>query len=457
MAPVVAGAMAVLYAGPVLADPISIPINDTDPALGVVNALATVLDPLMTNLAVTDSELLTVGMESDNSSPTADDPQTIVVGDGVHPCPNAIFTGPTSIQQAILFAHANPAVNRIRACPGSYAGPVAIDIPLTLQATRNGQASECFQAPEPANPSEEAIIESASVTGTVNITANDVVLDGFTVQGNTAGEGIYTSPSYSGYRILHNVVQNNVFGLYFNASGSEQSLVRQNCFRNNNQAGAASGNGIYSDQGLQNGLIASNLFTGDTNASVILTNTGAPTSNITISHNNILNDSSIALFRGSEITVDHNRSINPSGSAIFAGGVSGALIAYNILQGNATSGNGISLRTDVGFPTPDNQNIVVTKNKVTGFPNNGIRLGAGTHDNTVSRNVSHSNLLDGIFVTDLASNNTIRENHMRDNKRYDCEDVTAGTGTAGTANFWTENHGHTENRPGLCRHQSDDD
>jgi hypothetical protein len=66
-------------------------------------------------------------------------------------------------------------------------------------------------------------------------------------------------------------------------------------------------------------------------------------------------------------------------------------------------------------------------------------------------------LLDGIFVTDLASNNTIRENHMRDNKRYDCEDVTAGTGTAGTANFWTDNHGHTENRPGLCRHQSDDD
>lgn len=457
LAPFLASALALYFAGPVLADPISIPINDTDPPLGLVAALSTALDPLMTNLSVTDSELLNAGMEADDSSPLTTDPQTVVVGDGTHPCPNAMFTGPSSIQLAIAYAHANPGVSKVSVCPGTYAGPVAIDIPITLQATRRGQASECFQAPEPADPNEEAIIQSTSVTGTVNITADGVVLDGFTVQGNSAGEGIYTSPSNSGYRIVHNVVQDNVFGLYFNAGGAKQSVVKQNCFRNNNQTGSASGNGIYSDQGLSNGLVTSNLFTGDTNASVILTNTGAPTSNITITHNNIVNDSSIALFRSNNITVDHNRVINPMGSAIFVGGVNTAEIEYNVLQGNASSGNGISLRTDVGFTTPNNENVEVFKNKISGFPNNGIRLGMGTDNNTISRNVSHSNGLDGIFVTDPASNNTIRENHMRDNHRYDCEDVTAGTGTSGTANVWIDNHGHTENKPGLCRHESDDD
>jgi hypothetical protein len=39
----------------------------------------------------------------------------------------------------------------------------------------------------------------------------------------------------------------------------------------------------------------------------------------------------------------------------------------------------------------------------------------------------------------------------------DCFDDTTGTATAGTANFWINDFGFTENRPGLCKHSNEDE
>jgi len=47
--------------------------------------------------------------------------------------------------------------------------------------------------------------------------------------------------------------------------------------------------------------------------------------------------------------------------------------------------------------------------------------------------------------------NQFSENHMSDNVTHDCHDNSAGAGTAGTANFWINDQGATQNRPGLCR------
>ena len=57
---------------------------------------------------------------------------------------------------------------------------------------------------------------------------------------------------------------------------------------------------------------------------------------------------------------------------------------------------------------------------------------------------------DGIRLDANSGGNQIRDNHLDGNVTHDCHDDSTGTGTAFTANFWTGNHGNTENRPGLC-------
>jgi hypothetical protein len=58
---------------------------------------------------------------------------------------------------------------------------------------------------------------------------------------------------------------------------------------------------------------------------------------------------------------------------------------------------------------------------------------------------------DGIRVDAMSMQNQINENHMLDNVTHDCHDDSTGAGTAGTANFWINDQGVTQNRPGLCQ------
>jgi hypothetical protein len=57
-----------------------------------------------------------------------------------------------------------------------------------------------------------------------------------------------------------------------------------------------------------------------------------------------------------------------------------------------------------------------------------------------------------LFADSDTANNTIEHNKLTTNAELDCDDVSAGPGTAGTANFWIQDLGYTENRPGLCKH-----
>jgi len=51
-----------------------------------------------------------------------------------------------------------------------------------------------------------------------------------------------------------------------------------------------------------------------------------------------------------------------------------------------------------------------------------------------------------------SSNNTIERNTVFNSVEHDAHDDSVGIGTAGTANFWTDNHCGTENRLVLCDH-----
>lgn len=63
---------------------------------------------------------------------------------------------------------------------------------------------------------------------------------------------------------------------------------------------------------------------------------------------------------------------------------------------------------------------------------------------------SNTNDFTGITADSSSSLNTISYNHASGNS-IDCEDDSAGTGTAGTANFWIKDFGQTESRPGICK------
>ena len=59
---------------------------------------------------------------------------------------------------------------------------------------------------------------------------------------------------------------------------------------------------------------------------------------------------------------------------------------------------------------------------------------------------------DGIRVDPGSSGNSLANDQASSNKEFDCEDDTTGTGTAGTADTWTNDQGSTMTPPGICKH-----
>ena len=177
----------------------------------------------------------------------------------------------STIQAAVNAASAGGPV--ITVDPGTYSETVTVNKSLTIRAAQAGVNARLNTR---AAANSESIVNGAvSSSGTRNggflIAANDVTIDGFTVQGNTNATGtcpagIVINPKISGTHILDNIIQNNVTGLYLsNFSSTDQCVIQRNIFRNNNNPGNNSDRGIYSDGGVSGGnltnvLIDSNMF-----------------------------------------------------------------------------------------------------------------------------------------------------------------------------------------------------
>lgn len=426
--------------------------SDAQALPAVVTLLTTGLNPLLADTAVTDAQLASAGSTTDAPVSLLPDPN-FVVDDDHQQCPDATFT---SINAAVMAA---PPGSTIRVCPGIYKESVQILKPnLYLQAPRQqGQATECKRdAPDPTR--DAIVVYNATLNGGnpsegFDVEAPGVTIEGFTVQPDPTlvthdGVGIFTSRFFSGYEIRHNVVQNNSIGIYVNSDGSAPTSVRENCVRNNNLGGAAGGNGIYSDQGLSNAVITNNYLTGDESNSIVVDTFLTTPHDIEITHNDSVNDGSIATFASSgppayNLKVDYNNVLGSVGSGIVTFSVTNSEYAFNDVENGGF--NGVSLH----FTT----NSVVKSNKAMGFKLDGVRLNDSSNGNLVATNRSWNNVGAGLRATGQSSGNTIRENHMRGN-HPDCSDDTVGPGTAGTANFWINDTGYTEDHPGICKHAS---
>ena len=203
----------------------------------------------------------------------------------------------TTIQAAVDAASAGDKIN-VKA--GTYAENVVVNKQLKIEGAEASLASYL-------DPTQASIVDPVNNgTDSSPAIAFDLQADGIEIEGFTIGEfdsntdpdgtiGIRTSASHAGYEIEDNVIEKNTIGIYLNSQTSTSSTpsrtkVEDNVIRDNNRAGTNSGNGIYSDQGLQNAKIKDNLFTGANSvASIrIVAGTGETTtlqSGITIKDN----------------------------------------------------------------------------------------------------------------------------------------------------------------------------
>jgi hypothetical protein len=139
------------------------------------------------------------------------------------------------------------------------------------------------------NLAAESIVHPAdSNLPTFMLAENGITVNGFLVEDNLNNAGIQTSPTFSGYQILNNIVRDNVFGIYLHGDGAATTLVRRNLLDGNNRQGAASGNGIYSDQGALGIAVLANSFRNHTNAGILFATAGTQQESIIIQNDRSL-------------------------------------------------------------------------------------------------------------------------------------------------------------------------
>ena len=224
----------------------------------------------------------------------------------------------------------------------AYAENVVISKPLTLKGARFGVDART----RVVTPGSESIIDGAAPgLGTVEILANDVVVDGFTITGgaNAPNAGVRAANVNSGWTVANNIISDNSIG--FTPSCASDCTIEKNLFDNNDRCPTCSsgGAGIYTDFPTTDLSITQNSFTGhDNNSSIILGSLGITHQSPEISQNHIhsnpgnLNDgphTAVFLVKTNNATVTANRISQPNGPAIsLAGGNTGANLQNNDLR-----------------------------------------------------------------------------------------------------------------------------
>lgn len=99
----------------------------------------------------------------------------------------------------------------IQVAPGIYNEIVVVNKPIQLLGAQAGVDARI----RPGTAAAESIITGINASGIVQLTNERVVVDGFTIQNNTAGPGISTVGTGSGYWIFNNIIRNNVLGIQY--------------------------------------------------------------------------------------------------------------------------------------------------------------------------------------------------------------------------------------------------
>jgi parallel beta-helix repeat protein len=262
----------------------------------------------------------------------------------------------------------------INVAAGTYAEHVTINRALTLNGANVGKTGN-----DTARGSESVIIGDA--TGAVQLTADDITVDGFTISSasNNLGSGIHMSSTNMGYTIQNNVITHNQIGIYANSSGA--STISRNLFDANNQPGASGGAGIYSEF-TDHLTIDSNEFKNHTvNNPLIFAATAADVhKNLTVS-NNLIHDNGCgcsavyalslkdAAFTANDITADASdlRLGGGNHTVAITQNTLHSTVGVNVVDDNVANGTAFGLNTG----------ITVNRNSLTGHSVFGVDNSTG--------------------------------------------------------------------------------
>jgi hypothetical protein len=274
--------------------------------------------------------------------------------------PCAVPTGshPT-IQSAVL----DPTCNPINVAEGRYEEQVKIMRTVTLNGAQAG-----VDARTRSGEHESVITDKC---GPVQIEADNVKIDGFTIEGSELPDpcflsGIWTNPggtgTHGGHTIVNDIVQNNISGIELDSDGTFPTLVQHNLILNNNKPGPGSGNGIQTNFELRKAKVEENKFSGDTSSSFLVV---TASSNINVTGNELVggNPEGFAFASVSNTAISANTSIGSTstGTVDLFGGDSGITITANVLA------NGVrGIQVENPFAVGANSAISAHENCISG-------------------------------------------------------------------------------------------
>ncbi|HEX5272873.1 MAG TPA: hypothetical protein VFW33_20385, partial [Gemmataceae bacterium] len=153
-----------------------------------------------------------------------------------------ISSTPTSLAGAATINNAIANTNSggtVSVLEGTYNEDVTVGTSLILQGAQHGVSA---QTGRPV-AAESTVIGDGSAS-TITVSANNVTIDGFDVQGpagpGTSADGVLANGT-TGLSITNNVIESNSGGIALGAGGGS---VTNNLVRNNNASGSDQGNGI---------------------------------------------------------------------------------------------------------------------------------------------------------------------------------------------------------------------
>ena len=219
-----------------------------------------------------------------------------------------------------------------------------------------------------------AAVPESILTEPVQLSANGVALDGFTVTCGTcglqAGIAVVTSSSFSGYSVVNNIITGNSTGVTFGSSGAMTSTLAVNNIFDNNVVGPSPGQyGIITDTAVTNAVVDRNRFSGHSFAQIDFVRLIGSRATVTISNNlfplGSTDGPAVVLIGNQGSVVSSNRVTGGGGAfgALFLAGADDDIT----LSGNSVIGNGASgvlIYDFIGgiFGTPPNGRVFVGGN-----------------------------------------------------------------------------------------------
>ncbi|MBU2668372.1 right-handed parallel beta-helix repeat-containing protein [Actinoplanes bogorensis] len=311
-------------------------------------------------------------------------------GGAAHASPgrNAVCNVPSTTYPTIQSAVNATACRTVRVAPGTYAENVSITRPVEVDGAQAGQDARSRRGRE------------STLTGNFTISANDVTIDGFTINGPAGGgtAALIMQNSNSGETIQNNVINNPGRAASITAS---RSTFRRNLVKNTPTAE----DGFQTNSApVRDVTIADNVFTGPVpasyNADITFIEGNA---NLTVAGNrSTAGGTLVAIFKTTGARITGNTVVGDgSSSAVYIGGGNNRIsVTGNTIS---SSGTGVKVANDFGIGL--NAGVTITSNTLRNNKN-GVNVTAASDTVQVNRNSLTGNTAYGVVTTGSPVNAT---------------------------------------------------